>query len=56
MITLTYTNFEHVTPGNYKAYFVFQGLSFQVGKADLQQAEGKIWLGELDLSKDVIVE
>lgn len=56
LITLTYTNFEQVPPGNYKASFTFPGLSFQIDKNDLQQADGRIWLGELGMVKDVMIE
>lgn len=56
IITLTYNSFEIVTPGEYKATFEFPGLSHQVNKDDLQQNDGKIWLGNLDLIKDIIID
>ena len=56
IITLTYTSFEQVPPGKYKATFEFPGLSYQLGREDIQQADGKIWLGNLNLIKDIIVE
>lgn len=55
-IKLTYKNFENVTPGQYKAAFKFPGLSFQIDKEDIQQENGKIWLGELDVIKDITIE
>lgn len=55
IITLTYDSFENVTPGEYKATFSFPGLS-HVNKEDIQQNNGKIWLGELDVNKDITIE
>jgi hypothetical protein len=53
---LTYNDFENVTPGTYKATFGFPGLSYQVSKDELQQNDARIWLGELNLAKDIIIE
>ena len=54
-ISITYNCFESVSNGNYRASFTFPGL-FHVGKSELQQNQGRIWLGELDLVKDVTVK
>jgi hypothetical protein len=51
-IWIHYTNFDPVTAGQYKLYFRFPGLS-HVEKSELVQRNGRIWLGELDLSKDI---
>ena len=56
IITITYDSFEYVLSGQYKATFEFPGLSHQVGKDDIQQNNGKIWLGELNLTKDITIE
>lgn len=56
IITITYDSFENVLSGQYKATFEFPGLSHQVGKDDIQQNNGKIWLGELNLTKDITIE
>ncbi len=56
IITLTYDSFENVLSGQYKATFEFPGLSFQIDKDDIQQNNGKIWLGELDVIKDITIE
>lgn len=55
IITLTYDSFENVTPGDYKATFSFPGLS-HINKEDIQQNNGNIWLGELDVIKDITIE
>jgi len=56
IITITYDSFEYVLSGQYKATFEFPGLSHQVGKDDIQQNNGNIWLGELNLTKDITIE
>jgi len=51
-IQIKYDNFDLLTSGEYKLYFRFPGLS-RVEKADLIQQNGRIWLGDLDLSRDI---
>ncbi|WP_372647853.1 hypothetical protein [Draconibacterium sp.] len=55
-ITITYSNFEAVPPGQYKATFEFPGLGFQVSKAAINQANGQIWLGSLRMQKEITIE
>lgn len=55
-ITLTYTNFENLPPGTYKATFEFPGLGYQVSKNEHQQKDGRIWLGGLSVVKDIVLE
>ena len=50
-IWIAYDNFEPVPAGQYKLNFRFPGLA-NVKKEDLNQQNGRIWLGELDLSRD----
>lgn len=50
-IWINYTNFDPITAGQYKLYFQFPGLS-HVEKPELKQQDGRIWLGDLDLSQD----
>lgn len=50
-IWIHYTNFDPISAGEYRLYFRFPGLS-HVEKGDLVQRNGRIWLGELDLSQD----
>ncbi|AHW61687.1 hypothetical protein SAMN05444285_14223 [Draconibacterium orientale] len=55
-ITIAYSHFEAVPPGQYKATFEFPGLSFQVSKAEINQDNGLIWLGSLKIQKDITIE
>jgi hypothetical protein len=50
-IWIHYTNFDPISAGSYKLFFRFPGLS-KVDKTDLNQRNGRIWLGDLDLSQD----
>jgi hypothetical protein len=50
-IWIDYTNFDPVPEGQYKLHFSFPGLS-HVEKEDLVQRNGRIWLGDLDLSRE----
>nr|WP_319270881.1 hypothetical protein [uncultured Draconibacterium sp.] len=54
-ITITYSNFEDVPPGQYKATFEFPGLGFQVDKEDIIQDNGQIWLGSLRMQKEITI-
>ena len=56
IITITYNNFEDVPKGQYKATFEFPGLSFQVDKKDIVQNNGQIWLGKLNMRKEITFE
>ena len=55
-ITIHYDNFEQVPSGAYKATFEFPGLRFQVEKDELVQNNGQIWLGEINMIKDITIE
>ncbi|MCB0538803.1 MAG: hypothetical protein KDE33_14910 [Bacteroidetes bacterium] len=55
-ITIVYDSFEDVPKGQYKATFEFPGLSFQVDKKDIVQDNGPIWLGELNMIKEITIE
>ncbi len=50
-IWIHYTNFDPVPKGNYRLIFSFPGLG-HVEKSQLVQRNGRIWLGNLDLSQD----
>ena len=56
IIKLTYDSFENVIQGQYKATFEFPGLSHQIDKEEIQQDNGRIWLGELNITKDITIE
>jgi len=55
-ITLEYDNFDSVPPGSYKARFSFPGLAYQVERGQVAQRLGQVWLGELPVYKEIVVE
>ena len=55
-ITLEYQGFDPVPPGNYKASFSFPGLGSQVERSQVAQQYGQLWLGDLNLHAEVVVE
>lgn len=57
-VTLTYTYelFDTIPPGNYTAYFEFPGPHSVESRDELDLEDGRIWLGELQLYKEVVVE
>jgi hypothetical protein len=54
--TLSYTTATPLSPGKYYALFEFPGLSHQVSKEQLYQGKARIWLGDLYIKKEIIVE
>jgi len=54
--TLNYPVTSPISPGNYHAIFSFPGLSYQVSRDQLYQAEGRIWLGDVTLRQEITVE
>jgi len=56
VLTITYEYFDELPPGNYKAYFKFPGPSKVENREDLDLVDGRIWLGDLDLYGEVVVE
>jgi len=55
-LTITYDSFDTVPPGSYSAFLTFPGMGHQVGRDDLEQQDGRIWLGELLLDSEVVVQ
>ena len=55
-LSILYTHFQSVPYGRYAAFFTFPGLSYQVDWEDLDQANGRIWLGEIQLSSEVEID
>jgi hypothetical protein len=52
--TLFYSQFDVIPPGQYNARFRFPGLHYLVNdKEDLIGDNGRIWLGEIDVKKQV---
>ena len=55
-VELVYERFQELAPGNYTASFQFPGLSYQVVREEIEQEEGRIWLGMLNLKVRFNVE
>lgn len=53
-VTVSYDNFDTVSPGQYTAIFRFPGLT--VGKNMLEENNGIIWSGQLYLAKEIKIE
>jgi len=54
--TIVYNDFESFPPGNYTARFVYPGMSYQIERKNLEQRNGRIWLGEIKISKEIAIE
>ena len=55
-MTLTYDQFGALRPGTYDAFFSFPGMHFQVNREDLDQPDGQIWMGDIEMGGEVVVE
>ena len=55
-ISLTYNYFEEVPPGSYQVHFSFPGLSYHIKQNDLQQMGGRIRLGDISATKDIVID
>lgn len=55
-LTILYDRFEVVPSGTHPALFFYPGLSYQVDWEDREQSNGRIWLGELYLRGEIVVE
>jgi len=51
---IEYNNFDEVPPGSYDAYFRFPGLT-HVDLDEIEDTQGRIWLGELEVSEKLTV-
>ena len=56
ILTITYDHFDELPPGNYTAYFQFPAPNGRVPREDLDRENGRIWLGELQLYGEVVIE
>jgi len=54
--TINYTVTTTLIPGEYKAIFQFPGLEFQIKKEQLYQPEGRIWLGNIEAAKKILIQ
>lgn len=55
-ITIIYNDFDLLPVGKYTVSFSYPGLSHQIDLEDLQQINGRIWLGELNNTKTIDIE
>jgi hypothetical protein len=49
-LAISYEQFETLQPGSYDAFFTFPGMHHQVDRDDLDQQDGRIWLGDIEMS------
>lgn len=54
--SIHYEEFDSLPPGDYNIFFRFPGLKYQVSREDLQQPEGRIWLGEYNVIDSLYIE
>ena len=55
-ITLIYDPFDEIPPGTYFADFVFPGPHSGVERMELEQENGRLWLGDINMSCVVTIE
>lgn len=55
-ISIIYNDFDFLPSGEYTAFFNYPGLRHQIEKEELQQNNGRIWLGELINTKIIDIE
>jgi hypothetical protein len=55
-LSIIYDNFEKIKSGQFEAKFNFPGLGYQVLQKDLIQDNGRIWLGDLSITKIIEIE
>ena len=56
ILTITYEQFDELPPGNYLAHFRFPGPFDVENREDLDQENGRIWLGDIDLYSEVVIQ
>jgi hypothetical protein len=54
-ISITYNHFELMPAGQYRMYFEFPGLNYGISQKDLTLQDGRIWMGSLNIEKDVTI-
>lgn len=53
ILTIRYEQFDTLPPGSYRANFKFPGPSSVESRADLDQEDGRIWLGDIEMYVDL---
>lgn len=54
-LTLNYEVFDTLSPGTYDAFFKFPAMHYDMAREDLDLEKGRIWMGELQLYKEVVI-
>lgn len=54
--TINYTPSTPVKPGEYHASFEFPGMYFQISKDQLYQNSDRIWLGDIQVNKEIAID
>lgn len=54
-LTLNYEVFDTLSPGTYDAFFKFPAMRYDIALEDLELDKGRIWMGELQLYKEVVI-
>jgi hypothetical protein len=54
--SIVYDDFDIIPPGAYTAQFSYPGLSVQVEREELYQLDGRIWLGDLNNTKSIVIQ
>jgi len=54
--SITYDHFDHMPEGKYKMFFLYPGLNFGITQKELILESGRIWMGEINIEKDITVK
>jgi len=54
--TLSYETYNYLDPGKYICNFTYPGAGYQVNKNERELAQGRIWLGEIATTLEIIIE
>jgi len=54
-ISITYNRFETIPTGNYRMCFEFPGLNNGISQKDLILKDGRIWMGNVNIEKDISI-
>jgi hypothetical protein len=54
-ISITYNSFETMPAGNYRMYFEFPGLTYGISQKELVLKDGRVWMGSVNIEKDITI-
>lgn len=55
-MTIDYKQFDSVAPGNYCVSFHFSGLRVDIANEDLELENGCLWIGDIGISEELILQ